>query len=829
VTKSAVEAKTTRVRARLITLLGIFFAMITLTAAFASRAAASDGPPEIKWSPRVFVHRQDVGTVQSYQISFESDRTLAQVTLELTDKLKPYVTVSPAAFSSISASAVTEVTVAVDLSKVPTNIHLHGELFISAATSSASKAGKLRHGLPFHVRGVNNAAAGVKTTFYSGANSPTFLSFVTPQGDTISLDGVRTSNPKTSDVNTVQGTASDGSQGQVSLDQTGRPTTANLTDGTILTFNWITAHKAVVSALIEGGRYQANVTIDFEQLQGASSTVHKDYDIAGDALMRRAQSSTRAHNLVFGQSVNSVLAPNAVSSSPTGTGTGTVQVNVTSSTTGAPVSGADVELCYTGGLVSDCPALSQVAPGLYQGSFQNSPTAIPSNEFFNTCYQEVTNYQKACIALPVVAGAPTSVSALMESAGCVQIGAAASLAATPAAGVIVAAACETTFAFVTASCAVASDAKAVCLNLNAVVNLFAPGNYLFTATAEKGNLSGSASQDYSSNASLVTLNLTLQEPDCQVSSFDTAPAQPAANQGYVASVQLQCVKNVPSFVQITVSGSDGYSTSNVCTFADSCSVSVRGGAAGVVDTITEISSSSTNTTRTIQVVFPPVISTTLGLTANPGSLPATGGEVVLTATITPQAGTPPNLPAPTGTVSFVDENGTTLCSQINLSGSIARCSATISGAPDTINATYSGDSLYGKSTGQVTVTDSTQTLSDSWSGNSTWYPPAGPADVLYPISFQLQLNGDGSVIGTMCYYSCGSVTGTWSGVATSAAINLSGTVYGGPDTVTGSLSSGGAVFFGNWEIVNSGNGSASPAKFVACDGTLTSCPNPPFP
>jgi hypothetical protein len=115
--------------------------------------------------------------------------------------------------------------------------------------------------------------------------------------------------------------------------------------------------------------------------------------------------------------------------------------------------------------------------------------------------------------------------------------------------------------------------------------------------------------------------------------------------------------------------------------------------------------------------------------------------------------------------------------------------------------------------GNVTRASAQSDLTGTWSGTSVWIPPAGPQSP-FPISFSLTLWPGNSVSGDMSYYYSGQVSGTWTGAnATSAAINLEGSVYGGPDTVTGTLTNGGNQFGGQWEIVNNGSGSPSIANF----------------
>lgn len=105
--------------------------------------------------------------------------------------------------------------------------------------------------------------------------------------------------------------------------------------------------------------------------------------------------------------------------------------------------------------------------------------------------------------------------------------------------------------------------------------------------------------------------------------------------------------------------------------------------------------------------------TTTTVSSSPMSIPLDGGGVTLTAMISASsdlAGTP----ALTGTVIFLDQSGATLCSGVSLSNASASCSTSISMAPDTVTANYSGNANYAASTGHATIT-----------ATSTCVPPAG--------------------------------------------------------------------------------------------------------
>jgi len=106
-------------------------------------------------------------------------------------------------------------------------------------------------------------------------------------------------------------------------------------------------------------------------------------------------------------------------------------------------------------------------------------------------------------------------------------------------------------------------------------------------------------------------------------------------------------------------------------------------------------------TTVLRMVAPGATTTTV--IANPTKLPATGGAVVLTASVAAVTLPPTGTPPPSGTISFIDQHGLTLCPSVKVSGTPQACSATIATLPDVVTATYSGDANYSMSSGSVTV------------------------------------------------------------------------------------------------------------------------------
>src|SRR5712672_681658 len=112
-------------------------------------------------------------------------------------------------------------------------------------------------------------------------------------------------------------------------------------------------------------------------------------------------------------------------------------------------------------------------------------------------------------------------------------------------------------------------------------------------------------------------------------------------------------------------------------------------------------------TATVTFVAPSPEATTTALVVYPIVLPATGGSAVLTATVS-SASAPAGVMGSAGSVEFLDQSGVVLCPAIALSAvGIAVCNATLSAAPATITAIFSGDIRFAPSTGTAGVSPAT--------------------------------------------------------------------------------------------------------------------------
>jgi len=116
-----------------------------------------------------------------------------------------------------------------------------------------------------------------------------------------------------------------------------------------------------------------------------------------------------------------------------------------------------------------------------------------------------------------------------------------------------------------------------------------------------------------------------------------------------------------------------------------------------------------NTTLAVLNIALPA-TTTLTVTADAKTIQSSTGNITFTATVSGGGSG-----APTGSVVFVDQNGTMLCSAAPLASGLATCSTAIQTGPDTVSATYSGDTAFASSTGNVTVYN----LAGTWDASAT--------------------------------------------------------------------------------------------------------------
>jgi hypothetical protein len=177
--------------------------------------------------------------------------------------------------------------------------------------------------------------------------------------------------------------------------------------------------------------------------------------------------------------------------------------------------------------------------------------------------------------------------------------------------------------------------------------------------------------------------------------------------------------------------------------------------------------------------------TTTALAASPSNLPSAGGSVTLTATVT--SSTASATVSPTGTVTFYDRSGATLCPAVALTGGSAICVATLASAPDTVRADYqTGDMNFTDSSGSVTVTASqTYATVTTLVANPTNIPASG-ATVAFTatVTSPTSPTGGPSLDGTVTFSNQAGATLCQSVLLNLGSAPCSSTIASVPNTVT---------------------------------------------
>jgi hypothetical protein len=592
-----------------------FYGAVLVALGFLAIPAYSDEDhdnAEIKWAPRLLIKSQPVQSIMFYEVELISNKKLTDVQLEVDKKLRPYVTVDPGQLKTVEKNTIYTVTLSVDLSSLSKPEKLDGKIFVKGACKdSGDDSIRADRPLLVHITGTAPITAFTNTTFNSGVGDPHWASFQPQGGTLIAVGGSRVSDGTPNVLKSIQSTGTDGTSGQVFVDAQGRPASADLTDGTHLTFQWLTATKALVVALVNGGQFQSNTIIDFSTITvPATGTVVSaaQQDKTGHQILSALLKPTPVRSMAAASTLqipHDVQAIQATAGAASAIGTGTLEVDVTSSDTGAPVSNAYVHACLNGGVtVSDCPPMVETTPGIYQGPFQNSAAAIPEGLIEEKCTDLVD-----AIALSCDQGGDIFAEKMLIG-GCEAIGISVG-ALNPPAGAAVGGACIAAFAAYGATCkwsasgGLSSAGALICPVLDKVVNVFDPGSVTLFASASKGNLSGSGSASGSGASALIVAPVKLAEPDCQVGSFTTSPIDPSGEgNDYTATAILNCVGNVPTRIGMQDIGTDGYTQAQSCSLTSECSMTIPNGAPGVVDTITLTSSSqATGPLSTIRLTF----------------------------------------------------------------------------------------------------------------------------------------------------------------------------------------------------------------------------------
>jgi hypothetical protein len=376
-----------------------------------------------------------------------------------------------------------------------------------------------------------------------------------------------------------------------------------------LSFSWTSTSTAVVTAVTADGAYQTIIDIDTATPTTTASEIAAQVpDPVADKIFKSLSNGKmppRSLPLATIPTTAPALAsPNV---KRTATSVGLVDItnavlNVSVMANGQPVSGANVTAYVLPNGNASTSGIhlhpAEQSPGFYASLFPNFNSALSLQSALASCPAFVKPIFKACSKDTI------SVYTYMATQGCLQLGAARALV-TEGAGAEIVAPCEAAFASYASDCAVLQSApsgaaEGFCANISAIVNEFDPGGVSITATASKDGVSASGVTQVPEMVSTASITINLPLQLCSINSFTTDPVSPEAYETYVATASTTC--GAPTdMISMSDHGTDGYVQDMQCTAVADCSMTIPGGAEGVIDTL--VVTTSSGATRTTSLVF----------------------------------------------------------------------------------------------------------------------------------------------------------------------------------------------------------------------------------
>jgi len=545
--------------------------------AFASGPIVATAEPTIKWTPHAVSVALPPGSSQNVLVTFVSATDLIDVRIDVVPGLAPFVTPSPATIPLVKAGIQYDVRVRVDLpsSAIP-ETSLDGVLRLHQGSAMRVVP------QPLPVAVVVTApkpVAASDITLFSEPTAPELLSFKASDGSLVTFYGTKDPNAITTSVTSaILQTPAPNPQRYFTIFGDGRPTGFVTPDGHRFGFEWTSDTQVVVSVVTPDGEVQAKHSFTLPLPQTATVAI-----VPQSQQLTHSSTSASLSSLI--NSADLIVA--------------TLTANVTAC--GDPVSGALTTAAFTAALSGSTygGVMDEISPGVYQRQFPNFPAAIDPTTIENSCTAIVEPIENVCNVLQPD-GAPSLSNFMTDGGGCLALAVDAGVLGGPGVAAGVLAACVAIFKTTDTACGLAK-ADALCSDISAVHNLFDPDGVHVEVTAQAtGFAPATNSLDIPGSTTAASVDVALSGPPT-VQFFSTTPIDPAPFQGYVATANLTCL-GPQMAITLSISGTDGYTQSDVCgAGVNVCSMSVPGGAAGVVDTISV--SVGASVLRTIQLVF----------------------------------------------------------------------------------------------------------------------------------------------------------------------------------------------------------------------------------
>lgn len=462
------------------------------------------------------------------------------------------------------------------------------ETGIKKGDTSVELSGNTIGGVDFHYTGAISTVPKKKSSVYFtphiNPGDPLLFTLRNEMGYFIEYYGEKDAEGFATKVNLIRVTAGSGDVTVIVLDGSNRPVRIFADNGTVFEIVWQSSTQILLTAVSPNGSIQVNLSIDL-----ATSTTTQESLISSELTESLdIVSSTDARNGVPTQLKVTELPLEASSVSMNSTSQSLI--NVTHC--GSAVDNALAEMLVVPEDSSPFTLSAQfVGNGVYSVSIPTQSSEI-GEQAQEICESIAGPLGDVCTALSLI---PPSADVLI----CSSIGAAIDTILFPPSGegVLIMAACESSFTAARAYCATGgaspgpgapSLADFICDNIDDIIDNFAVGEVYLKPTAIIPGV-GSAS------APGVFVQATGPYPsfeveaggEIQIVSLTTNPIDPLPYQSYVATAQIRCVPP-QTLVTMSIIGTDGYqdSQSTIVEGNVSTTLWVPGAYEGVVDTVT---------------------------------------------------------------------------------------------------------------------------------------------------------------------------------------------------------------------------------------------------
>lgn len=554
---------------------------LLLLLSFARFAVAA---PPIEWAPRLLEVELTQGQTVSTTVILGSRESVPSPSLKITPSLAGLVTVDMPPLQPIGPNSSLDVRLRVT---APTNLapgSYEGVIQLRSTVKRGSRT--VARPLPVLVTVKPDTTSSLENvSYFVNPSNPTISEFrLTETNETVAIYGTRDEVGRPLSISGFSVTTPEGERTDMQVDSLGRPVHVHLPNGAQIKFNWVAEKRAAVTVLSPDGKAQANTIFDLTTPPPGGTPAGYDPDalkiianiIAGPGPARSPAVSGLGNTAPSNTSnpTPAAIAGNAV-----------LTANVISSITGAPVTGAFVKATITpndGSQAQTLPVWS-IGSGTHSTTFINTPDAIPTAEI-----------PVICEAFNAYAGAQCETMEpyveFMNNYGC-TLGAVAIGPIAPLASPAILRYCSIIFSTLGAYCygvEKSVDFPALCpIALNAV-NMFSPGGVNIFGEARLDEFRAEDSTSVPAGATSANLVFTLPVGNCDIADFTTTPADPTPLSDYVAVVNTTC--GAGSVIDLSISGTDGYTNSTICSGVSICSLVIPGGEEGVVDTITAVTS-----------------------------------------------------------------------------------------------------------------------------------------------------------------------------------------------------------------------------------------------